>query len=149
MVGKSELSTNVRAESEANRRHGFGRLGLQSSLSLQPFEGSRFVRGGRYGISVDFGWEVIEKAEYLGADLRIELHRSNHGAQAHDRLIVTGDGPFCKTDCHFRISDVDCSEHAIASAQSGFVQTGFSEVGRIGAEKGLDREMTAGHGRPG
>src|SRR5713101_4750723 len=36
-------------------------LDLRSSLSIQPFEGSRFVRGGRYGISIDFGLEVVEK----------------------------------------------------------------------------------------
>ena len=36
-------------------------LDLRSSLSIQPFEGSRFVRGGRYGISIDFGFEVVEK----------------------------------------------------------------------------------------
>jgi hypothetical protein len=42
-------------------------LDLKSSLSIQPFEGSRFVRGGRYGISIDFGLEVIEKQSVCGA----------------------------------------------------------------------------------
>jgi hypothetical protein len=42
-------------------------LELRSSLSIQPFEGSRFVRGGRYGISIDFGLEVIEKQSVCGA----------------------------------------------------------------------------------
>jgi len=28
---------------------------------IQRLEGSRFVRGGRYGISIDFGLEVVEK----------------------------------------------------------------------------------------
>jgi hypothetical protein len=42
-------------------------LDLRSSLSIQPFEGSRFVRGGRYGISIDFGLEVIEKQSVCGA----------------------------------------------------------------------------------
>jgi hypothetical protein len=41
-------------------------LDLRSSLSIQPFEGSRFVRGGRYGISIDFGLEVIEKQSVRG-----------------------------------------------------------------------------------
>jgi hypothetical protein len=54
----------------ANRRHGFGRLGPQSSLSIQPFEGSRFVRGGRYGISIDFGLEVVEKGNICGATFK-------------------------------------------------------------------------------
>jgi hypothetical protein len=42
-------------------------LDLKSSLSIQPFEGSRFDRGGRYGISIDFGLEVIEKQSVCGA----------------------------------------------------------------------------------
>jgi len=41
-------------------------LDLRSSLSIQPFEGSRFVRGGRYGISIDFGLEVVEKESISG-----------------------------------------------------------------------------------
>ena len=61
---------NVRAVSEANRRDGFGWLGLQSSLSVQPFEGSRFVRGGCYGISIDFGLEVVEKENTCGATFK-------------------------------------------------------------------------------
>jgi hypothetical protein len=34
---------------------------------MQPFKGSRFVRGGRYGISIDFGLEVVEKKNICGA----------------------------------------------------------------------------------
>jgi hypothetical protein len=41
-------------------------LDLKSSLSIQPFEGSRFVRGVRYGISIDFGWQVVEKQNVCG-----------------------------------------------------------------------------------
>ena len=37
------------------------RLDLSGSLSIQPFEGSRFVRGGRYGISIDSSLEVVGK----------------------------------------------------------------------------------------
>jgi hypothetical protein len=40
-------------------------LDLRSSLSIQPFEGGRFVRGGRYGISIDFGSEVVEKKKSI------------------------------------------------------------------------------------
>ncbi len=65
-----KLSRNVRAVSEANRRDSFGSLGPQSSLSIQPFEGSRFVRGGRYGISIDFGLEVVEKKNICGAGFK-------------------------------------------------------------------------------
>jgi hypothetical protein len=31
-----------------------------------PFEGSRIVRGGLYGISIDFGLEVVEKQSVCG-----------------------------------------------------------------------------------
>ena len=64
------LFINVRAVSEANRRDRFGWLGPQGSLSIQPFEGSRFVRGGRYGISIDFGLEVVEKKNIYGASFK-------------------------------------------------------------------------------
>jgi len=42
----------------------------RSSLSIQPFEGSRFVRGGRYGISIDFGLEVVEKHSICGVTFK-------------------------------------------------------------------------------
>jgi hypothetical protein len=45
-------------------------LDLRSSLSIQPFEGSRFVRGERYGISIDFGLEVVEKESISGTTLK-------------------------------------------------------------------------------
>jgi hypothetical protein len=43
---------------------------LKSSLSIQPFEGSRFVRGGRYGISIDFGLEVVERESICGTTFK-------------------------------------------------------------------------------
>jgi hypothetical protein len=45
-------------------------LDRRGSLSIQPFEGSRFVRGGRYGISIDFGLEVVEKKSTCGASFK-------------------------------------------------------------------------------
>jgi len=48
-------------------------LDLRSSLSIQPFEGSRFVRGGRYGISIDFGLEVVEKQSVCGTIFESEF----------------------------------------------------------------------------
>jgi hypothetical protein len=45
-------------------------LDLRSSLSIQPFEGSRFVRGGRYGISIDFGLEVVDNKSTCGASFK-------------------------------------------------------------------------------
>src|SRR5271157_1893838 len=100
-------------------------LDLRSSLSIQPFEGSRFVRGGRYGISIDFGLEVVEKKSICGASFKSKFIDLNMESQAHDRLIVTRDRPFCNTRdadardlfvCTSRISDAACFEHAIASA---------------------------------
>jgi hypothetical protein len=49
------------------------RLDLSGSLSIQPFEGSRFVRGGRYGISIDFGLEIIEKQSVCGTIFELEF----------------------------------------------------------------------------
>jgi len=72
-------------------------LDLRSPLSIQPFEGSRSVRGGRYGISIDFGLEVVEKKNACGASFKSKFIDLNHEAQAYDRLIVTRDRPFCKT----------------------------------------------------
>jgi hypothetical protein len=48
-------------------------LDLRSSLSIQPFEGSRFVRGGRYGISIDFGLQVVEKQSVAGTIFESEF----------------------------------------------------------------------------
>jgi hypothetical protein len=48
-------------------------LDLRSSLSIQPFEGSRFVRGGRYGISIDIGLEVVEKKNICGASFKSKV----------------------------------------------------------------------------
>ena len=48
-------------------------LNLRSSLSIQPFEGSRFVRGGRYGISIDFGLEVVEKESIPGTTFKLRF----------------------------------------------------------------------------
>jgi len=60
----------VSAVSEANGTTVPISLDLRSSLSIQPSEGSRFVRGGRYGISIDFGLEVVEKGDTCGATFK-------------------------------------------------------------------------------
>ena len=65
------LPDDVRAVSEADRAREF-RL-TRSSLSIQPFGGSRFVRGGRYGISIDFGLEVVEKQSVCGTMFKSEF----------------------------------------------------------------------------
>jgi hypothetical protein len=58
------------------------------ALSIQRLEGSRFARGGRYGILIDFGLEVIEKQMVCGAIFKSKFIGSDHQAQAHDRLIA-------------------------------------------------------------
>ena len=67
------IPINVRALSEATSATVSVRLDLRSSLSIQLFEGSRFVRGGRYGISIDFGLEVIEKRSVCGTIFESEF----------------------------------------------------------------------------
>jgi hypothetical protein len=99
-------------------------LDRRGSLSIQPFEGSRFVRGGRYGISIDFGLEVVEKKNICGASFKSKFIDLTMKPRL-DRVMVTRDRPFCKTRdadagvlfvCTSRISDAACFEHAIASA---------------------------------
>jgi len=40
---------------------------------IQRLEGSRFVHGGRYGISIDFGLEVVEKQRICGTIFESEF----------------------------------------------------------------------------
>ena len=112
-------------------------LGLRSSLSIQPFEGSRFVRGGRYGISIDFGLEVVEKKSTCGASFKSKFIDLTMKPRLHDRLIVTRDRPFCKTRdadacdlfvCTSRISDAACFEHAKASAAKRLRSNGLVAI---------------------
>ena len=60
------LSDDVKAVSEATSATVSASLDLRSSLSIQPFEGSRLFRGGRYRISIDFSLEVVEKQSVCG-----------------------------------------------------------------------------------
>jgi hypothetical protein len=66
-------------------------LDLGGSLSIQPFEGSRFVRGGRYGISIDFHLEVIEETSTCGEAFKSKFINLTIKPNARDRLIVTPD----------------------------------------------------------
>jgi hypothetical protein len=90
-------------------------LDLRSSLSIQPFEGSRFVRGGRYGISIDFGLEVVEKQSVCGTIFESEFIALTKKLKLTIALIVTRDRAFCKTP-KSRISDAASFGHAITSA---------------------------------
>ena len=78
--------------------------------------------GGRYGISIDFGLEAVEKKNICGARFKSKFIDLTMKPRL-DRVMVTRDRPFCKTRdagvlvvCTSRISDAACFEHAIASA---------------------------------
>ena len=109
-----------------------GSVGLdrRGSLSIQPFEGSRFVRGGRYGISIDFGLEVVEKKNICGASFKSKFIESNHEAQARSRhgnarqTILQDSGRWCSIRMH--VSNLRCCllrARDSVRRRSGFVQT--------------------------
>ena len=66
------LSLSVVSEATAEGELGAGQ-NLRRSLLIQRLEGSRFVRGGRYGISIDFGLEVVEKQSVCGTIFESEF----------------------------------------------------------------------------
>ena len=43
---------------------------MVGAVSIGSFEGSRFVRGGRYGIPIDFGLEVVETENTCGESVK-------------------------------------------------------------------------------
>jgi hypothetical protein len=66
------LSLSVVSEATAEGELGAGQ-NLRRSLLIQRLKGSRFVRGGRYGISIDFGLEVVEKQSVCGTIFESEF----------------------------------------------------------------------------
>ena len=64
---------------------------FRSSLSIQTFEGSRFVRGGRYGISIDFSLEVVEKESTCRTTLKSKFIDLTNEAQ-QSGFVQTGFG---------------------------------------------------------
>src|ERR1700730_1568468 len=89
-------SPSVVSEATADEELG-ARQNLRRSLLIQRLEGSRFVRGGRYGISIDFGLEVVEKQSVCGTIFESEFIELTQETQAQECLIVPRDIPFCKT----------------------------------------------------
>ena len=78
-----ELSRDASAVSDAPHQKSPGRFVTWcGARPIQLFEGSRFVRGGRYGISIDFGLEVVERKNACGSTSISKFHRSNQEAQA-------------------------------------------------------------------
>jgi hypothetical protein len=67
------------------------------AVSIGSFEGSRFVRGGRYGISIDFGLEVVEKENACWEIFKSKFVDLTMKRKLTIRLIVTRDGQFFKT----------------------------------------------------
>jgi hypothetical protein len=90
-------------------------------------KGAAFVRGGRYGISIDFGLEVVEGESTCSETFKSRFMDSNHEAQAHDRLIVTRDGQFFKTAGLESPMPLGSGTRK-RPPQSGSVQTGNPEV---------------------
>ena len=60
------LPRSLRAVSEASEREKGSPILMGGEFLIQRLEGSRFVRGGRYGISIDFGLEVAERESTCG-----------------------------------------------------------------------------------
>jgi hypothetical protein len=52
--------------------------------------------GGRYGISIDLGLQVVGKKSSCVTIFKSKLGRYKHGARLNDRLIVTRDTTFFK-----------------------------------------------------
>jgi len=62
------------------------------------------ICGGRYGFSIDFGLEVVEKQSvcdsiFCDTIFESEFMDLNQETQAQDCLIVTRDRAFCHTTC--------------------------------------------------
>ena len=89
---------------------------MVGAVSIGSFEGSRFVRGGRYGVSIDFGLEVVEKENACWETFKSKFVDLTMKRKLTIRLIVTRDGQFFKTDCRSRTSDAARFGHATASA---------------------------------
>ena len=85
-----------------------------TALQIQRLEGSRFIRGGRYGISIGSCW----KEEQLRGDPKLKFTDISMKSGSNGRLILTRGTPFFKafTPEFFGIPDVACFTHAIASA---------------------------------
>jgi len=56
------------------------------AASIRSFEGIRFVGGGRYGISIDFGLKVVEKENTCGETFKLQFI-DLPSSQPHDRLM--------------------------------------------------------------
>ena len=70
---------------------------MVGAVSIGSFEGSRFVRGGRYGVSIDFGLEVVEKENACWETFKSKFVDLTMKRKLTIRLIVTRDGQFFKT----------------------------------------------------
>jgi len=68
-----------------------------SSLSIQAFEGSRFVRGGRYGISIDFSLEVVERESTCRTNIKSKFIDLTMKRRLRIALTVTRERSFFKS----------------------------------------------------
>ncbi len=85
-----------------------------------------------YGISIDFGLEVIGRKSTCGTTVNLETHLFSHDAKAPNSLIVTRDTSFFKTYCYL-----------IASLESSMsLASGYAEAS---AAKRLRSNRLRGH----
>jgi hypothetical protein len=62
-----------------------------------PCHDSEIYAARRLVALIDFGLEVVEKQSVCGTIFESEFIELSKKLKAHDRLIVTRNGPFCKT----------------------------------------------------
>ncbi len=88
-----------------------------------------------YGISIDFGLEVIGRKSTCGTTVNLETHLFSHDAKAPNSLIVTRDTSFFKTYCYL-IASLEssmslASGYAEASAAKRLRSSRFMATSRL------------------
>ena len=90
-------------------------------------KGAAFVCGGRYGISINFGLEVVGRKRDCGGTLKSKFIAVNHEVLADYRLTLMPYGPFCNTSS-LEPPMVFASGTRKRPPQSGFVQVGVPSL---------------------
>ena len=90
-------------------------------------KGAAFVRGGRYGVSIDFGLEVAGKKRDCDATLKSKLIALSHEVWPHNRRILTRDRTILRHSSLEFLMALALGTRK-RPPQSRFVQTGFWEI---------------------
>jgi hypothetical protein len=88
---------SLRAVSEAPLRGSMNQVGVWRRLRYSDLKEAACVRGGRYGISIDFGLEVVERLRTCGETFKSKFIDPTMEPKLTNRLIVTKDVEFFKT----------------------------------------------------